>query len=131
VCGYAIDAGGSDNRGIGCRSVTVPTGSPFGYLDTVTPGPGSVTVSGWATDPDTWAPVQVVVTVGGTPTTVTANGRRPDVAAVHPGWGSGRGYSATLSAPAGAVTVCATARDAASSAPDTAFGCRTVTVPPA
>ena len=127
VCAYAINVDGGANRLLGCRGVTVPSGSPIGSLDVVSAGPGSVTVAGWAIDPDTTAPIPVHVYVGGAGTALTADQGRPDVSAVFPPYGEAHGYSAVLGAPAGPVTACAYAINVGAGG-NALLGCRTVTV---
>jgi len=97
ICAYGINASFGRNALLGCRTVTVPT-DPIGRLDRVTAaGPGTATFSGWALDPQTTDPLRVHAYVDGRAvTSVLAGGSRPDVAAANPGWGSGRGYSGTL-----------------------------------
>lgn len=103
--------------------------APFGAFDTASTGPGSVTVAGWAIDPDTLAPVTVEVRVDGAlAATVLAEGRRPDVGAAFPGYGDGHGFVASVPAGPGSRQVCVIARDDAEG-PATSIGCRAVTVP--
>jgi hypothetical protein len=110
VCVYGLNVGAGSNTLLACRTITVPSGSPFGTLDSVTAaGGGRVTAAGWTIDPDTAGPIHVHVYIDGVatdtgPTTVS----RPDVAAVFPGYGTAHGYSWT-STPlaAGPHQVCA------------------------
>jgi hypothetical protein len=94
VCVYGIDiGGGSPNSRIGCRTVTVADGQPFGVVDHLAALPGMVHVRGWALDPDTTSPVPVHVydgtrLLGGG----LANRDRPDVGAAHPGMGAAHGF---------------------------------------
>jgi len=126
VCVRAINESfGSHNPRLGCRVVDVPTGRPFGNLESVTRQSGGVQVTGWAIDPDTSDPVAVRVRVNGTlVATTTANLRRPDVAQAHRQWGPQRGYSVAVSAPRGA-TVCAVAANVGPGR-NTVLGCQTV-----
>lgn len=128
VCAWAIDSGGSSHQGVGCRSVTVPTGNPFGYLDSVSAGTGEVRVVGWSADPDIAGAIPVHVYVGGTGTAAAADVTRPDVAAVFPGWGAGHGFDVRLPAPPGPATVCVFALNAAEGDANPMLGCRTVSV---
>lgn len=123
-----LSADGVAYDALGCRTVSVPTGPPFGSLDVVSAGVGSVSVAGWAIDPDTAAPIQVHVYVGAAGTALAADQRRGDVGAVFPPYGPLHGYSATLAAGAGAQQVCAYAINVGSGG-NTLLGCRTVTVP--
>ncbi|MFS0705490.1 hypothetical protein AB6N23_13295 [Cellulomonas sp. 179-A 9B4 NHS] len=101
--------------------------APVGSLDSVTASGDTVTVTGWALDPDADASTSVRVELDGTPTTVRANLSRPDVGAA---WGRGdlHGFSVALPATGGDHTVCVTALDLADG-PSTSLGCRDVVVP--
>ncbi|WP_240658588.1 hypothetical protein [Microbacterium sp. CPCC 204701] len=134
VCAYAIDTGGGANPTLGCRSVTVSAPAPatnktpFGNFEGASVAPGALTVSGWAIDPNTTAPIAVHVYVGGVGRAFSANLSRPDVAAAHPASGDAHGFVASMPAPAGTHRVCIYAIDSAGGANPT-LGCRSVTVP--
>ncbi|MCW2508131.1 MAG: hypothetical protein JWP68_1279 [Modestobacter sp.] len=107
----------------------VPGRAPVGSLDSATVSGVNLTMSGWALDPD--APttsVPVHVYVDGTPTVVTADGARPDIAAAYAGAGAAHGWSYTTVLPEGVHTVCAYAIDVAAGPGNTTLGCRTSTV---
>lgn len=108
------------------------TGNPFGALDMVSsPGPGLVSVRGWAADPDDKdGPLAVHVYAGGKMIgDTTANRSRPDVPTAFPGYGSNLGYEATLVTNAsGAVRVCAYAINVGSGNSNSELGCTTVNV---
>ncbi|MDR1427448.1 MAG: S1 family peptidase [Bifidobacteriaceae bacterium] len=77
--------------------------SPFGSIDLVSGGSGSVTVGGWIMDPDLCrTPTQVHVYVGGPGGgggqgfAVNAANARPDVAAAYPNYGANHGFHQTL-----------------------------------
>jgi subtilisin family serine protease len=127
VCAYAINVGAGGNVLIGCRSVTVPSGSPFGSIDVMAAGVGSVTVAGWAIDPDTAAPIQVHVYVDGVGYALDANGSRADVGAAF-GYGPNHGYGTTVAAGGGAHLVCAYAINVGAGG-NVLLGCRVVNVP--
>jgi len=82
-------------------------GGPFGSLDVAMGGAGSVSVGGWAIDPDSTGPIQVHVYAGPVGTAITANGHRPDVGAAFTGFGDSHGFSATVRADPGRQQVCA------------------------
>ncbi|WP_423923970.1 hypothetical protein ACPEEZ_06640 [Frigoribacterium sp. 2-23] len=110
ACAYGIDTSGGSNTLLGCRSVTVDP-RPFGAFDTVTRSGGSVTVRGWAIDPDTANSIDVHVYVDGRgATSTTASMDRSDIARVYPDWGGRHGYQATVTAAPGS-TVCVYAID--------------------
>jgi hypothetical protein len=128
VCATGIDSTGSGpNSLLGCMTVVVG-GSPFGYLDSVTGGDTSFTVSGWTIDRDTSASIPVSISVDGRPTSYTANVSRPDVMNMYPAYGAAHGYSQTISASQGVHTVCATGIESAGAGTSTLLGCASVSV---
>ena len=126
VCVYAINADPGPNTLISCRTVQVPDGTPFGVVDSVVPGSRSVTVTGWAIDPDTTGPVPVHVYVAGVGSAVVADGDRPDLVPVFDK-GAAHGFTVTLPAPPGPQQVCVYAINTPSG-PNPQLSCRTVTV---
>jgi hypothetical protein len=89
----------------------IPNRAPMGALDFVTSGMDSVTVRGWALDPDTTSPINVHVYVDGVATkSITANTSRPDVGRIF-GKGDNHGFLGTVKATAGAHKVCVYAID--------------------
>jgi len=136
LCAYAIDSTlTGPNPQIGCRSVTVPAAAanraPFGSLDTATATTTTITVAGWALDPDTSNPIQVHVYLDGRAIVgLIANTTRTDVGAAY-GQGDNHGYNATLPATPGTHTLCTYAIDSTLTGPNPQIGCRSVTVPAA
>jgi hypothetical protein len=129
VCAYAINTGAGTNVGLGCKTVTVISGSPIGSLDVARLVPGvGVNVGGWAFDPDTGNSIPVHVYVDGQGTALTANGNRPDVGAVFPGYGPAHGFSSTIATGPGQHTVCAYGINVLSGA-NSSLGCKVVNVP--
>ncbi len=105
-----------------------PNGAaPVGVVEAGTATNTTLTVQGWALDPDSSDPVRVRVDVDGVPAHVTADLPRPDIAAAY-GRGDRHGFTHTRPASPGPHTVCthALASDPGPSAP---LGCRTVVVP--
>ncbi len=129
VCAYGINIGAGGNSLLGCKSVTVLSGSPFGSLDLAKGGTGSVFVAGWAIDPDTTSSIAVHVYVDGLGFVLgPASLLRPDVAAVLPGYGAAHGFNAQLTGVApGQHTVCAYGIDVGPGQ-NNAVGCATTTV---
>jgi hypothetical protein len=124
---YAYNRMGSIRNMIAARMAVAPQ-SPNGDLNTVTAGPGTVTVTGWTFDPEApTLPINVQLTVGGASILVNAGANRPDVAFYFPQAGAAHGYIATLGAPPGPQTVCATALNIGAGE-NRPLGCRTVTV---
>lgn len=125
---------------LGC--VTTPAGSadeaaahsPFGAVESVTATRTSgthptstVTVTGWASEPDYHArPVTVVAYLDGTSMrTLAAKRNRPDVAAANPGVYRKSGFSTTITAAAGAHNVCVWAVNVGPGA-NTLLGCKAI-----
>jgi hypothetical protein len=107
---YAIDANlVGPHTLLGCRAVTVlaPNATPpFGVIDNIAVGGGSVSLLGWAIDPDTAAPIAVHVYIDATLTPLTAE----------------------IPVAAGSRTVCVYAINNLTSAAATLLGCRIVNV---
>lgn len=128
VCAYAINVGsGSVNTNLGCYTVT-SGGNPFGSLGQPTSGLTSVTVGGWAIDPDTKDPIGVHIYMDGTMVRgITANGNRTDLG-IFSTFGANHGYSATFPATNGRHTVCAYGINTGAGNVNTQLGCQTVDV---
>ena len=129
VCAYGIDTTGGPNPGIACRSFTtaVPVQkAPIGVVDAVTVNGATVSVAGWAFDPNTVSPIGVRVYLDGTAVANgTANVSRPDVAAAY-GNGALHGYNVAFAATAGPHKVCVRGLDS-STAAETELDCRSFT----
>jgi subtilisin family serine protease len=130
VCVYAISATGvAPNPLLGCRSVVVPPGTPFGVIDAaVRTSPSTISVQGWALDPDAPTPIAVHVYVDGTLRAgVLASLDRPDVAAGIPDHGAAHGFDVRVPAPAGTLhEVCVFAIDSSGNGDNPSLGCRTL-----
>ena len=98
VCATAVNTGPGADTMIGC--VTTVSSSPFGALDVLTVGRGSINVAGWAIDPDTNDPIAVHVYIGTQGVALNADQARPDVDAAF-GKGANHGFSANLPTPGG------------------------------
>jgi hypothetical protein len=135
VCVTALNATTGPSTQLACRTLVVPAvqtpgasnRAPFGNIESVTAGAGSVTVTGWALDPDTNDPITVHMYVDSASAAFAANLSRPDVAQV---WGRGdlHGFSATMTAAPGPHTVCIYGINATPGS-NPQIGCRSVTVP--
>jgi peptidoglycan hydrolase-like protein with peptidoglycan-binding domain len=131
VCLTAVNLSGTAgaNAGLGCRSIVV-SNSPTAVVKSVTRQSGYVTISGWAHDPDTTAPVSVRLKVDGQIVPVLrADQSSTAFAAAHPGYGTLHRFSKVLRLPRGKHTYCAQAYNA----PGTpGYGgpvaCRTITL---
>jgi subtilisin family serine protease len=138
VCAYGVNQPGSSVLGstaakqlIGCRSVTMPSGNPFGSLDSARGGPRSIIASGWAIDPDTTGPVVIHTYVDGKwGGLTTANASRPDVGTAYRGYGNDHGWQLTISGLApGTRRVCAYAINQGAGTTNPLIACRNVVVP--
>ena len=105
-----------------------PTGqAPIGRLDVVVADGASIRVIGWALDPDTRAPIDVMVSVLAKPVAHRASLPRPDVARAHPAHGPNHGFDVrTPPLSPGPNDVCVWAVNVANGTRDRALGCRTV-----
>lgn len=130
ICAYGINVSFGRNALLGCKTTTVPA-DPTGRLDRVTAtGPGSLSLTGWALDPDTSAPVRVHAYVDGRAvTSLVAGGSRPDVEAVYPGWGPDHGYSGTITGLSGGSHQVCTYGINVGAGRNASLGCRTVVLP--
>jgi hypothetical protein len=108
VCSYGINVGSGTNSLLGCKSIVVPDRAPFGSFDRATRvASGAVRVTGWVMDPDLVYPIDVHVYVNGVfAAALSADGNRPDLAAVFPLFGPYHGFDVTVAAPADATQVC-------------------------
>jgi hypothetical protein len=129
VCLYGINVPGAGfNPNIGCRTVTLQV-DPFGSLEQVKAGASTVTVTGWAIDPETKLSIDVRVSVDGVDVaTESAGESRSDLAAYFPRLGVHHGYSFSVPAAPGDHQVCVTAVNMRLGTTDTLLGCRTVNV---
>lgn len=128
VCVYAIDADLPwRNAALGCRAIDTQVTPPRANWEVLSVSGSTLTVSGWALDPDSGtSPSDVHVYVDGQGTAVTANGSRTDVGAAFPGVGDNHGFSHTATVAAGSHRVCLYAIDGQIGWVNTPLGCRTV-----
>jgi hypothetical protein len=106
-----------------------PTGAgkaPIGFFDAVLDSSTGARAVGWAADPDTYLPIDVVVAVAGTTRRVRADKVRADVGAAYPELGPDHGFEVSLDdVPDGDHSVCVTAVNATGTGGgDTSLGCR-------
>jgi hypothetical protein len=127
VCAYGINLGPGTNQVLGCRTVDV-TVDPFGSLDLVKGGSGSLSAAGWSIDPDTASPIGVHLYVDSVlATSWIANLQRGDVGAMFPDYGGGHAFYMTVPAPRGTHLVCAYGLNVGTGS-NGVLGCRTVSV---
>jgi hypothetical protein len=128
VCAYAIDTSDADlNTPLGCRTFSIDSNlRPQGSFEGMTTSGSTITLQGWAFDPDVpTAQVAVHYYVDGAwgGSVLTAVGR-PDVAAAFPGVGPNQGFRHTFVAAAGYHEVCAWAIDPQVSSAANFLDCR-------
>jgi len=132
ICVEAIGVGpGSASVRVGCRTVDVMSGDPFGSLDLASPSLGQLRVAGWSIDPDVVGAVRVHVYVGGVfAGELEASSRRGDVGRAFPAYGPMHGYDGEVRTVGarGATPVCVFAINEGPGTTNPLLGCRTVEV---
>jgi peptidoglycan hydrolase-like protein with peptidoglycan-binding domain len=116
-------------RTLTCRDVVIS--DPVGRVSSVSTSRRTVTVRGWAVDPDVTGPVTVSVYVDGRwRAAQPARYSRADLATVMPGYGSTHGYVVPLTLTAGTHRVCVLSRNVAGTPGRAAWAttCHSVTV---
>jgi len=124
VCVTAVNVAAGNDTSLGCRQVTVPppvsstpsgteiaAHSPVGLLEKVSANGNTVTLTGWAADPDNLAqPLKILAGHDGSPATVTSAKvvSRPDIA-LSQHVGDNQGFSVTITLSTGNHLVCAAA----------------------
>ena len=138
VCASAVNIGAGQAGPLGCAWVVVPAltaaelaaHSPYGTVERTTVTGSTITMSGWALDPDVPnQPLKMMATVDGKPAgSGSVPGARADVARVHHS-GPNQGYALSTVTPNGIHTMCAIATNLAAGANRT-LGCAAVRVGP-
>jgi hypothetical protein len=134
VCVYSVNTGpGYTNPLEGCRTVTVPgfpPHNPIGGLDDASASVLSVTMHGWAIDPDApTLPVRVHIYLDGhAVSATTANTARTDIGLAYPRATPAHGFTWTGNLPGGTHQVCAYAINLSAGTANPQLGCRTVTL---
>ena len=82
---------------------------PIGRVDGVTGGEGVITSAGFAYDPDTSAPIEVILIVGGKWYPVTADRARSDWASHYASYGNNHGFAIGIEMPPGRYATCVVA----------------------
>jgi hypothetical protein len=128
VCAYAIDVQLSWlNTPLGCRTVAVALTRPWGNWETLSASGSTITVGGWALDPDSPSVSSAVhVYIDGQGVALTADESRPDVGAVFPDAGAAHGFGHSSTVAPGRHTVCVYAIDAQITWLNTTLGCRSI-----
>ena len=127
VCVTATNYGPGSSTLLGCRLVT-GVNNPVGALTDASRGPGSISVTGWALDPNTTAPSTVRILVDKGAPVVAAADQSTTLTSNYSYYGTRHGFTAALPTPsAGSHTVCVTAVNVGFGI-DTPLGCRSVAV---
>lgn len=111
ACLYGYNLGAGSHLFMGCYDLKKPTGDPFGNIESAVRNGSSVTLTGWAIDPDSANPIDVHAYLGGYPSgtwagLTTANVTRQDVGTVHRGYGDAHGFKLTVTIPVGTSDIC-------------------------
>ncbi|MET0434556.1 MAG: N-acetylmuramoyl-L-alanine amidase [Cellulomonas sp.] len=126
ICLWGYNAAGAGyDTTLGCRTASVSNQPPVGQFEAASASNGRITVSGWALDRDTTAPLGVAVYVDGRGYWTTTQVARPDVARAVAGAGPNQGFSLSVPAASGNHQVCVVAVNSPAGA-NTSLGCRTV-----
>ena len=133
ICAYAINTGPGGHSLLGCKNATVPPPAadpgrvPFGNFEAAVGTPGTITVSGWAIDPDTADAISVHVYVGAVGLAYWANKERADVGAAYPAFGPRHGFVQQITVSPGTYPVCTYAINNGAGG-HTLLGCKSVVV---
>ena len=104
--------------------------TPVGAVDALDVGPGNVTASGWAADPDATGPVEVRLAIAGLTAVATTGLSRPDVPSAIPWAGPNAGYRVIAAGvPPGYQELCVVAMNQNLGTSDFPMSCRAVVVP--
>lgn len=124
----AVDTSGQGSAWIGHRLVDI-TPNPWGHLDGVSAGRGTIRVVGWAVDADAGGPLEVLVHLDGQlVATARADVHRADLAQAFPHIGGAHGFDVQIPASPGHHSVWVVARNQ-NAGGDLDLGSRPVTVP--
>ncbi|MEV4518490.1 fibronectin type III domain-containing protein [Dactylosporangium sp. NPDC049525] len=132
VCATARNIGAGTDVEIGCVDVAIGF-EPFGSLDELALNGATLTVRGWAIDPDTAEQIAVDVFYDSElVASLPAGVDRPDVAQSYPAYGGVHGYQVNVAAKGeGYHTVCVRGRHfqgVGGPEQDTQLGCRSYSV---
>jgi SpoIID/LytB domain protein len=127
VCVKGVD--GVTNPTLRCMNATLPSGNPFGNLESVTDIGSGVQLTGWTIDPDTASAATVHVYVDGVwAGLTTANVERDDVGAAYPGYSANHGFNIVVQAGQGKHTICAYAINIGIGTTNPLLRCATITL---
>ncbi len=129
ICVYAINvAAGDPKTALLCRTVTLNF-EPRGTIETLRQSPVGFTISGWAFDPDTSAPIRVHVYLDGKAAqSIVAGNARPDIARAYPAAGPNHGYATSVGAHEGTHKVCVYGMNVLGGQANPMMACRNITI---
>lgn len=109
---------------------TVPPGTPEGRIESVTVGPRTVGLNGWAIDPDApGSTVTLSIQLGSTWQVLHANQAGTSQEARFPGAGPNHNFGGSLTVGAGTHTMCIYLVNAGGMGSSSSLGCQQVVVP--
>lgn len=129
VCVYAVNKGAGADTNLGCRNVTVPSGSPKAEIRGLWTTTAGISLWGWAIDPDSLtlaAPISIQVDSSWY--AWQADQEYLPAKDYVEGAGERHGWGGTLAASPGAHTICVYVGNRGAGT-DISLGCRVVTVP--
>lgn len=120
VCATVYNVSYGSNVALRCKTGSLNF-TPSASLASLTANPTGASLSGWAFDPDTTAPIKTIITDGGRPVlTLLADG----AAKTH----SGHAFAAALHLVSGRHTICAVGVNALYGSHNSTASCRTITL---
>ena len=109
-------------------AATLAVGAPFGSFDLVQRVPGGIRVAGWLVDPNSSEGSVHIYVDGQLKKSAAAEGSRPDVGAMFPGFGNAHGFDTVVEVPSGTHNVCVYGFNTAQPSNSPLLGCRSVAV---
>ncbi|MGY4643128.1 N-acetylmuramoyl-L-alanine amidase [Cellulomonas sp. URHB0016] len=128
VCAYGINQGTpATNPSLGCRTVGVPLGNPFGSLDVAGRSGGTARLVGWVIDPDTRGATAVHVYVDGRwGGAFVADQLRADVGRAYPTLAARHGFDVAVPVGSGPHTACVYAINSGVGSTNPLVGCASI-----
>ena len=128
ICIYGVNQGRGSNLLMNCSQIDVPSASPQGEVKEVWGGVNSISMWGWAVDPDlVSSSTDIHVSIDSSWAVLTANQPYPGLESKFPESPSNHGFGGAVQAPPGDHEVCIFAVNKGLGA-NTVLKCSTVTV---
>jgi len=112
---------------VDCTWVEVGQSGPLGRIDGISAGPGMITTSGWAYDPESLDPVVVALIIDGRWYTGWASRARDDWASTYPAYGDVHGFALGAEVAPGTHWTCVAALNFGGGS-DSLLGCQNIVV---